>query len=84
MRYGHGMASDNPHLQELGLPTRMLDVLLAGGFERLDDLREISSGQLLRMPHVGGEGYRLLAKALGREPFTDRAKRRIQPSPPDT
>ena len=61
------MADDNPHLTDLNLPANLLRGLQSNGFKRLDDVRHLSTGDLLRLPAVGGYGFGRLLKALGRD-----------------
>jgi hypothetical protein len=62
------MLRQNPYLRELRITPIVLGALLALGFERLNDLRPLTSIQILRLPNMGGRSYKVILAALDRNP----------------
>lgn len=59
-------AGSNLLLGELDLPGVTLSALHEHGMLSLDDMRPLTNRQILQIPNIGGQGYRMLLQALGR------------------
>ena len=70
------MTDENPHLANLNLSRPLLARLHAEGFQRLEDLRHLSTPEICR--RVGGYGANRLFEALGRE-RRGKSKRNLRP-----
>ncbi|MBP2466844.1 putative DNA-binding helix-hairpin-helix protein [Sinorhizobium meliloti] len=45
------------------------------GYEVVEDMQHLPTAELLRIPGMGGNDWRKIAKALGRDPFPTLKKR---------
>jgi hypothetical protein len=61
------MSNDSPLLEDLNLSEPALDTLHVHGFVRLADLQHLSNVQILMLPNVGGQSYKRILAALGRQ-----------------
>jgi DNA-directed RNA polymerase alpha subunit len=61
------MSEHNPLLEDLNLSAPALGALQAHGYFTLDDLRPLTTVQIVRLPNVGGKSLRRILAALGRE-----------------
>ncbi|AEH79628.1 hypothetical protein SM11_chr2374 [Sinorhizobium meliloti SM11] len=62
-------------LADLKLTPWLLDELNQLGYEVVGGMQHLPAEEMLRIPGMGGHCYRKIAKALGREPFSDVKKR---------
>ncbi|RVP11817.1 hypothetical protein CN085_24035 [Sinorhizobium meliloti] len=63
-------------LADLKLRPSLLRELSQTGYKVVGDMQHLPTAELLRIPGMGGNDWRKIAKALGREPFPDLKKRR--------
>lgn len=61
------MSNDNPLLEDLKLTEPALHTLNIHGFVRLADLQHLSNVQILMLPNIGGQSYKRILAALGRQ-----------------
>ncbi|ASP93123.1 hypothetical protein [Sinorhizobium meliloti] len=62
-------------LADLKLRPWLLRELNMIGYEVVGDLQHLPTAELLRIPRMGGQDWRKIAKALGRDPFPGLKKR---------
>ncbi|RVK95638.1 hypothetical protein CN150_14695 [Sinorhizobium meliloti] len=62
-------------LEDLKLKPWLLVELNQLGYEVVEDMQHLPTAELLRIPGMGGNDWRKIAKALGREPLPDLKKR---------
>ncbi|RVG74083.1 hypothetical protein [Sinorhizobium meliloti] len=62
-------------LEDLKLKPWLLVELNQLGYEIVEDMQHLPTAELLRIPGMGGNDWRKIAKALGREPLPDLKKR---------
>ncbi|WP_234895884.1 hypothetical protein [Sinorhizobium meliloti] len=63
-------------LADLKLRPSLLRELNQTGYKVVGDMQHLPTAELLRIPGMGGNDWRKIAKALGREPVPDLKKRR--------
>ena len=66
----------NTKLADLKLKPSLLTELNQLGYEVTGDLQHLSAAEALRIPGMGGRDWRVIAKALGRDPYPNLKKRR--------
>ncbi|RVP30793.1 hypothetical protein [Sinorhizobium meliloti] len=62
-------------LADLKLRPSLLRELNQTGYEVVEDMQHLPTAELLRIPGMGGNDWRKIAKALGRDPFPTLKKR---------
>ncbi|WP_322883286.1 hypothetical protein U8C37_09335 [Sinorhizobium medicae] len=62
-------------LADLKLRPSLLRELNQTGYEVVGDMQNQPTPELLRIPGMGGQDWRKIAKALGRDPFPGSKKR---------
>ena len=60
------MRQTNPSLVDMNLSPPALSALQSIGYVCLEDLRPLSSIEILCIPNVGGKSYKRILAALGR------------------
>lgn len=63
------MYDEDTKLSDLCLSPWLLSELHQLGYERAGDMRDLPRELMLRIPGMGGAGYKRICAALGREPF---------------
>ena len=63
------------NLKDLNLRPSLLEDLNQLGYETVEDLSQFDTPTLLRIPGMGGNQWRKIARALGRPPFSEQASR---------
>ena len=64
------MANLDAKLSDIRLRPGLVAELNQRGFERVGDMVDMSDGEILRIPGMGGASYRRLCAAMGREPHS--------------
>ncbi|RVG19365.1 hypothetical protein CN233_36295 [Sinorhizobium meliloti] len=62
-------------LEDLKLKPWLLVELNQLGYDVVEDMQHLPTAELLRIPGMGGQDWRKIAKALGRDPFPGLKKR---------